>query len=231
MRRVPVRSRKLNKFNLRLRLNKLFSLKHTVLTMFLLLIIIALGPLSINFFIRNHYKSLIFDDIDKLDAQRVAIVLANENSSLDEAKKLFDDRITTSVDLYRKGKAQKILVFINADIYSKKEVKAKYKLSGIRDFDLELKIEEESKYYSNCYMAKSAYGLNDTIIVTQEVFMARALYTCNTLGINSVGIVSDRRLYINSRDYQLAEYKNILTAFNMLYISRPENNYSEKEYI
>jgi len=49
--------------------------------------------------------------------------------------------------------------------------------------------------YDTCYRAKAIFGVDDAILVTQAFHMPRALYLCNQLGVDSVGVTSDLRTY------------------------------------
>jgi len=49
--------------------------------------------------------------------------------------------------------------------------------------------------YDSCYRAEYIFGVEDAILVTQWFHLDRALYTCDKLGINAVGVAADRRPY------------------------------------
>jgi vancomycin permeability regulator SanA len=49
--------------------------------------------------------------------------------------------------------------------------------------------------YDSCYRAKVIFGVTEPILVTQLFHLPRALYTCNALGLNAIGVPADHRKY------------------------------------
>lgn len=49
--------------------------------------------------------------------------------------------------------------------------------------------------YDTCYRAHAIFGLTSAVLVTQAFHLPRALYLCDALGMNTVGVVADRRDY------------------------------------
>ncbi len=45
--------------------------------------------------------------------------------------------------------------------------------------------------YDSCYRARDIFKVDKAILVTQDFHLDRALLTCNSLGIDSVGIAAD----------------------------------------
>jgi len=52
--------------------------------------------------------------------------------------------------------------------------------------------------YDTCYRAKAIFGLTEAILVTQSFHLPRALYLCNQLGVDSLGVEADLRVYRKS---------------------------------
>ena len=52
--------------------------------------------------------------------------------------------------------------------------------------------------YDTCYRAKAIFGVDKAILVTQAFHMPRAIYLCNRLGVDSIGVESDLRVYRKS---------------------------------
>ena len=52
--------------------------------------------------------------------------------------------------------------------------------------------------YDTCYRAKAIFGVNEAILVTQAFHLPRAIYLCNHLGVDSVGVDADLRIYPKS---------------------------------
>ena len=49
--------------------------------------------------------------------------------------------------------------------------------------------------YDTCYRARDIFGIKKAILVTQSFHLPRALYICNSLGIQANGVASDLRNY------------------------------------
>lgn len=78
--------------------------------------------------------------------------------------------------------------------------------------------------YDTCYRAKSIFGLTQAVLVTQSFHLARALYTCNALGLKAVGVASDLQKYrLASQVYwNLRELPATLTALLEVHFLKPE---------
>jgi SanA protein len=107
------------------------------------------------------------------------------------------DRVATAVDLYRAGKVEKILVSGDNRFLD-------YNEPGVmREVALALGVPSEAivldyagrRTYDTCYRAKAIFGVMEAILVTQEFHLPRALYLCNRLGVDAVGVEADRRDY------------------------------------
>jgi SanA protein len=110
------------------------------------------------------------------------------------------DRVTTAADLYFAGKVEKLLVSGDNRFVDYNEPEA------MRQLALSLGVPSEAivrdyagrRTYDTCYRAKAIFGVEDAILVTQAFHMPRALYLCNQLGVDSVGVTSDLRTYRKS---------------------------------
>jgi SanA protein len=75
--------------------------------------------------------------------------------------------------------------------------------------------------YDSCYRAKAIFGVERAVLVTQAFHLPRALYTCNRLGIEAVGVVADRHQYIRARWYEVREVAALALAWLDLNVLRP----------
>ena len=135
------------------------------------------------------------------------------------------DRIATAADLFFTGKIQKILMsgdnrFLD---YNEPGAMREYALSlGIPDSAIVLDYAGR-RTYDTCYRARAIFGIHELILVTQSFHLPRALYTCNALGLNAVGVASDRRDYsMRSQIYwNLRELPATLTALVDVHLTHP----------
>jgi SanA protein len=49
--------------------------------------------------------------------------------------------------------------------------------------------------YDSCYRAKHVFQVSEAILVTQAFHLPRALLLCSGLGLESTGVMADRRTY------------------------------------
>ena len=110
------------------------------------------------------------------------------------------DRVTAAADLYKAGKVEKLLMsgdnrFVN---YNEPEAMRKLALAlGVPDSAIVLDYAGR-RTYDTCYRARDIFMVEQVILVTQAFHMPRALYECNRLGVDSVGVTSDLRVYRKS---------------------------------
>jgi SanA protein len=77
---------------------------------------------------------------------------------------------------------------------------------AMRAYAITLGVPEEAivldyagrRTYDTCYRAKHIFEVDEAILVTQNYHLPRALFTCNQLGVKSVGVAADQRTYSRS---------------------------------
>lgn len=135
------------------------------------------------------------------------------------------DRVSTAAQLYFAGKVQKLLLSGDNRFVDYNEP------ASMRVYALELGVPDEAivmdfagrRTYDTCYRAKNIFGLNQAILVTQQYHLSRALFTCNGIGLQAVGIPADMRTYHpHSLTYwTLREIPATLVALWQVWISHP----------
>ena len=136
------------------------------------------------------------------------------------------DRVATAVELYRSGKVKKILMsgdnrFVD---YNEPGAMAEYAISlGVPEADIVLDYAGR-RTYDTCYRARHIFGVQEALLVTQSFHLPRALYLCNSLGVQAVGVNADLRTYLRRSHFiwQLRETPATLVALWEVHISRPE---------
>jgi SanA protein len=107
------------------------------------------------------------------------------------------DRVAAAVQLYQAGKVEKILMSGDNRFVDYNEPGAMYNYAielGMPAEDIVLDYAGR-RTYDTCYRAKAIFNLKDAILVTQTYHQARALFTCNMLGLPSNGYSADLRTY------------------------------------
>lgn len=145
------------------------------------------------------------------------------------------DRIETAVMLYHNGKVKKLLMsgdnrFID---YNEPNAMKEYALSlGVPADDIVLDYAGR-RTYDTCYRAKSIFGVEEAILITQAFHLPRALYTCKHLKINAVGVPADNRIYrkFSMMYWNFRESFASLNALIELHLTHPVPVLGKPEYI
>jgi SanA protein len=128
------------------------------------------------------------------------------------------DRVATAADLYFAGKVDKLLMsgdnrFVD---YNEPGAMGRYALSlGVPEEDIVLDFAGR-RTYDTCYRALHIFGVSEAILVTQRFHLPRALYLCNALGIEAVGVSADRNQYRRG-PYLYWNLREILATTNALW--------------
>ena len=107
------------------------------------------------------------------------------------------DRVAAAAQLYFAGKAEKLIMSGGNPTIDYDEPGA------MRTYALSLGVPDEAivldyagrRTYDTCYRALYIFGLRQATLVTQGFHLPRALYLCNKLGIDGVGVQADMRRY------------------------------------
>ncbi|MGC2235588.1 MAG: ElyC/SanA/YdcF family protein [Pyrinomonadaceae bacterium] len=170
----------------------------------LILLIAGLAGLLFVYLINRHVYSVsdgkIETSITEIPAEeppRIAIVFGAKVRSGDELSNVLYDRVITAVELYRAGRVKKLLMSGDNPTAEYDEPTAMKKTAvklGVPEQDIVLDFAGR-RTYDTCYRAKEIFEVKRAILVTQEFHLARALYLCNNLGVESIGITANRRKY------------------------------------
>jgi len=130
-------------------------------------------------------------------ADQVAIVFGAGLTHDGQPTLILKDRVKTAAQLYFDGKVQKLLMsgdnrFAN---YNEPEAMRQYALSlGIPDDAMVLDYAGR-RTYDTCYRARAIFGIDSAVLVTQQFHLPRALFLCNALGIQAVGVGANNYRY------------------------------------
>jgi SanA protein len=156
---------------------------------------------------------------------RVAIVFGAGLQRDGTPAAVLRDRVTIASELYFAGKVDKLLMSgDNRTIYyNEPQAMHDYAVRlGVPSKDIVLDYAGQ-RTYDTCYRARDIFGLDDAILVTQAFHLPRAIYTCNTLGIQVIGVPADRRNYSRG-PYIFWNIRELLATINAvweLHYARP----------
>jgi SanA protein len=156
-------------------------------------------------------------EVATIPTQKVVIVFGAGLTRSGEATPILKDRVETAAQLYFTGKVEKLLMsgdnrFLN---YNEPEAMRHYALAlGVPDTDIVLDYAGR-RTYDTCYRAKAIFGVASATLVTQKFHLPRAIFLCNMLGVDGIGIAADNLAY-RKRSllyWNLRELPATVTAF------------------
>jgi len=130
-------------------------------------------------------------------SERVAIVFGARVYTSGRLSGMLRDRVDTAIELYKAGKVQKLLLSGDNQFaeYNEPGAMMEYAIAqGIPAEDIQPDYGGR-RTYDSCYRAKQVFQVESAILVTQRFHLPRALFLCEHLGIEAVGVVADRRPY------------------------------------
>lgn len=150
------------------------------------LVIILLANAIVLIYARSH----IVSNIEKLSEAQAVIILGAAVYKDGKLSPVLKERVDTAVAVYKNGLVEKILMSGDNSSKSYNEV------SPVHQYLLESGVPAEDIFldyagfdsYDTMYRAKSIYGVETAIVVTQTFHLSRALFIANNLGIKSEGI-------------------------------------------
>ncbi len=143
------------------------------------------------------YSSTRVYTVDSVPADRIAIVFGAGLTREGQPTLILRDRVKTGVQLYLSGKVEKLLMSGDNQGIAHDEPGA------MRDYAVSLGVPSDAivldnsgdRTYDTCYRAKAIFGLDSALLVTQHFHLPRALFLCNMLGIQAVGVDANNYRY------------------------------------
>jgi len=191
---------------------------------------LLLGVLSPFFawsYIQKSVEPSVYSTIAPIPHQRVAIVFGAAIWADGTPTPMLADRIDGAIHLYRSGQVDKILMTgdNSSEYYNEVVTMQQYAINqGIPEADITLDYAGFSTYES-CYRAKAIFGVDGAILVTQKFHISRAVYLCQHLGINAIGLgTPDWEKYSNvtMRSALFREMLAAVKALLQIHILRPK---------
>jgi SanA protein len=187
----------------------------------LLVLIAALAPRIIT----GLYANNRIYEVQDSPARRVAIVFGAGLRRDGTPTAILRDRVETSAELYFSGKVEKILMSGDNrfDYYNEPEAMRQYAISlGVPPQAIAMDYAGR-RTYDTCYRARAIFGVESALLVSQKFHLPRALFLCNTLGLESAGVDANQRSYRNRAllIWNIREQLATVGAFFDVYVSNP----------
>lgn len=161
---------------------------------------------------------------EEVPAERVAIVFGAGLRRDGTPTAMLRDRVLTGADLYFSGKVDKLLMSGDNRFLEYNEPEA------MRQFALSVGVPDEAivldyagrRTFDTCYRAKTIFGLDTALLVTQRFHLPRALYLCDMLGMETLGVEAENCYWTGSPFiWNVREFLATVAAFLDLYVSSP----------
>ena len=182
-----------------------------------LIILLIIGSIAllaitaVNIQVTSYSTDRIYTTVDSVPAEgRVAIVLGARVEDDGTPSNTLHDRVLTAVELYNAGKVRKLL-FSGGN--REPEVMKKLAVElGVPETDIVLD-DLGMRTHESCVRAKQVFGIEKAIVVTQDYHLARSIYLCKTMGVDSIGVDAKRREYLGERWLWVREYISRVRAW------------------
>lgn len=188
--------------------------RRLILTMLILgFVLLASFPLVWRALIDRYYSPRIYD-VSIVPKNSIAIVYGAAIYRNGRLSAVLRDRMDTAIQLYESGKVDRILLSGDSRPTGYSEPVAMYHYAVQRGVPEEaLEIDHGGfRTYDTCYRARWVFDVGQATLVTQGFHLPRALYTCDRLGIDVVGVAADQRQYRGERWYAVRETAATLVA-------------------
>jgi SanA protein len=157
---------------------------------------VALSPLAWFGWVQWRYGRQIYS-AEEVQPERVAVVFGARIYADGRLSAMLNDRVETAVQLYHAGQVRKLLLSGDNrfEDYDEPGRMMDYAISrGVPAEDIQPDFGGR-RTYDTCYRAREIFGLESAILVTQDFHLPRALFICQALGMEVMGVSADRRTY------------------------------------
>lgn len=178
----------------------------------MLLLVLASLPWLWRTAVKLVYSRQIYT-VETAPPKRVAVVFGAAVYG-DRLSAVLRDRVETAVALYEAGLVDKIIMSGDNQTqeYDEPSAMVAYAVErGVPEEDIQPDYGGR-RTYDTCYRAQHIFEADRVILVTQEFHLPRALFTCQMLGLDSVGVMADLRPYRGARWFEFRETGATLVA-------------------
>ncbi len=189
------------------------------------------GLIALWGWVQWRYGRQVFTEIGTMPPRPVAIVFGAGVQPSGRLSPMLQDRMDTAIALYKAGKVRKLLVSGDNRFVNYNEPGRMYDYAVARGVPPRDVVRDYAgrRTYDTCYRAAQIFGVRQAVLITQRFHLPRALFTCHNLGVESIGVSADRRVYLSNPYYQLRDAVATLRAWWDVKIARPQPVLGPKE--
>ncbi|MBD3280821.1 hypothetical protein GF389_04840 [Candidatus Dojkabacteria bacterium] len=198
--------------------------KRIVFSIFILLLALLITILIINIWIAQAYADSKYDSVEEIEKEKIAIVLGAGLWG-GRPSPILEDRVLRAVELYKAGKVEKLIMSGDNRTIDYDEPTAMVNLA-IENGVPEGAIQPDyagRRTYDSCYRAREIFKVDSAIIVTQDFHLNRAMYICDSLGIEVQGFKADRQDYEDETWYEVRDNLATIKAIWEINVDSPDN--------
>jgi len=186
-------------------------------------VLFVAGALGIWGWIQWRYDKLVQTDVARTPQAPVAIVFGAGISQSGQLSPMLRDRMDAAIALYRAGVVRTLLVSGDNRFVDYNEPGRMYDYAVARGVPAANVVRDYAgrRTYDTCYRAKAIFGVEHAILVSQRFHLARAIFTCRGLGVDSVGFSADAHGYGSNSYYRVREGLASVVAWWDVKIVRP----------
>lgn len=129
-------------------------------------------------------------EVSSVPEHRVAIVFGAGITDDGRPKPFLAHRLDVAADLYDQGRVEKLLMTGDNSRDDYDEVGAMRDHVVVAGVDPDDVLLDHAGFdtYDSCYRAREIFGVGEAVLVTQDYHLPRAVHTCRSLGVESVGV-------------------------------------------
>lgn len=181
--------------------------RKNILVAAILALVFSGACLAVNLYVCRSVTGRISHNVESFEKTQAVLLLGAGVYGDKRVSSILEDRIIAAVDLYKKGKASKILVSGDHGTVSYDEVnviKLHLVNNGIPESDI---FTDHAGFstYDSIIRAKDVFCVQSMIIVSQKYHLFRALYIADRCGLKIHGYPADRQNYKKYKYYMARE--------------------------
>lgn len=161
--------------------------------------------------------------VSTVPQSEVAIIFGAGLERPGKPSAFLESRLLKGIELYQSGRVRALLVSGDNRTSHYNEPIAMRDYIVAHGVPTKAVVVDYAGYntYDTCYRAHAIFGLNKAVLVTHGYHLPRAMLTCARLGVQNVGVKSDRQQSF-SRNYKIREYFSMnKAALQLLYMPEP----------
>lgn len=197
-------------------------LRSWLIILLLLLTVLVLSPFAIVQLINSTNQSRIYTSPAETPARPVAMVFGAGLLRDGSPSWMLADRLDSAISLYKSGKVERLLM--TGDQVNSQEVNSMRNYAQRKGVPAAAIVGDNAglRTYDSCFRAYHNFGVTRAVLVTQAYHLPRALYLCNSIGIDSVGLKAGRDNYPNQEYYNSREFLATFASWVDINITRPK---------